>query len=377
MTRVLHVLDDTCAWEQRVAITQLLGADSSDFEQHVAILGASTADADSRGPSGPVEAVHIHARSAIFAAPRVRSRLAHWAADVVHAWGPRALAAAAAARAHQPLVITVFDPGIAEDTVKLIRTICDQPAVAVVCTAERVRRRLVERGVPFDNCALVRPAIDFAMIRNVNRDAIRTALGIPSESRMLVIPPPLPRRDGHCAAMWAVLMRRYLEEPVALVVTGAGSSQAELQQLAEASGQADSVVFAGDRIPVEALVAAADDLVIGDLDEIPMTAAAWAMASNTLITAPATYATTEMLANDLNAKLFKAPPGWRQRAAKLAALLDPVTNATKLLDVARGQAYEVFSRRRFVRQMDLVYDNLLAAKLPAVGISDPALIGAA
>jgi hypothetical protein len=151
----------------------------------------------------------------------------------------------------------------------------------------------------------------------------------------------------------------------------------KLQRLAIASGRADAVTLVDERVAFEDLCLAADDLLIGDLGEVPMGAVAWAMAGRTRIHAAATYATAEMLAHDLNAGLFKAAENWRQRAAQLAGLLDPSPADNRRTEAARGQAYEVFSLRRFAQQVVRVYDNIINQDSPAEGIADSATVGAA
>ncbi|HRX86134.1 MAG TPA: glycosyltransferase [Phycisphaerae bacterium] len=382
MSGVLHVLDRTCGWEQRIAVTQLAERASAAFPASVGCLGAPPPGFD---PAFPLNTITRSPRSPLLTTPALRRHMTDHNVAIVHAWGSDALAPAAAAvasggagGAHTPrLVTTVFDPAVTDDHVRLIRTICTATPTAVICAAERVRRRLVERGVPYEHCVVVRPAVDFSAIKAVDAHALRAALTIRPEMRWFVIPPPLPGRDGDCAALWAVLMRRYLDEPVHLTIPGTGPRIERLKALTAVSGHHGSVTFCGDAHRFEELCVAADDLILGDISEIPMTAAAWAMAGNTLISAPATYAISEILANDLNAKLFKAPENWRRRAARLAARLDHPPDAAKIRDVARGQAYEVFSRRRFARQVEQVYTNLAENKPPAEGIGDPALVGAA
>lgn len=375
MTSVLHLLDGTCAWQQVVAVHQLIaGRGGARPDALVAGIGPAPPNwpADLPFDHLPGGKSHLSLTAVACFDRYVRDR----AIDVVCTWGPVALLTAATLRSRKPLLTVVFDPGIADAHVRKIRTVGDDPGVAVICAAQRVRRRLVERGVPLETCVVVRPAVDFALIRDTDRAGIRAELGVPAGARLLVMPPPIAGSDGHCAALWGALMRAYLEESIRLVVPGDGGEITRLRRLAEVSEHAGCVIYPPDRILFERLCIAADDLVIGDVGEIPMTAAAWAMAAGTLITAPATYATTEMLANDLNARLFKAPENWRRRAAQLAARLDPVSQAAKIREVARGQAYEVFSRHRYIRQFEQVIENLLGRQSPAAGITDPALIGA-
>jgi glycosyltransferase involved in cell wall biosynthesis len=313
----------------------------------------------------------------ILAAPAVRGFASREPIDLVHAWGIDAVVCAASAFAgDKPIVVTVSDPGISDRDCRALQTVGADRRLVIACAAERVRRRLVERGVPYEACAVVRPGVDFAAIRTVDRHAVRTQLGLSDDANVFVIPPPLDDRDGHYAALWSVLMRWYLDGNARILVPGAGREIATMRRLAEASEDRSVAIFTGRRYPVEQLIVVADWLVIGDRADIPMTAAAWAMAANTITVAPATYATSEILSNDLNARLFKAPNGWRRRAARLCALLDDAPGLAKIREVARGQAYEVFSIRRYCQQTATVYSNVLEQKPAGEGIADPAVVGA-
>lgn len=378
MTGVLCVIDGDCDWEQRVAATQLAARLPSERLRFTATcFGDLPGSPWLNFPGESIRTLASSGTPAMLRAPKLQRLAESIDARIVLTWGMGGLAAAGALPRDRCVIHSVFDPGISDQHVKLLRTVAERVTLAVACSAERVRRRLVERGVPFERCVVVRPAVDFAEISRVNRDEVRRSLDVPEDARLFVIPPPCAASDGHVAVLWAVTMRRYLDESVRLVVPGTRPEVQRIRHYASVSGRSDTVIYSGNRLPFEQLCVAADDLVIGDLTEIPMTAAAWAMAGNTLITAPATYATTEMLANDLNARLFKGPEGWRNRAAKLAAVLDPTDQRPRITEVARGQAYEVFSLRRFARQFEQVIDNLLAEKPPGKGISDPALVDAA
>src|SRR5215217_4972956 len=102
-------------------------------------------------------------------------RRADGTADVVHAWGPRALAAAVLG-ARQRIV---FSP-TAFATPRLIgwlRAAMTYRDVHVACPTATERRVLVERGVPLQRCHLIRPGVDFKRVRR-RRDAdLRRALG--------------------------------------------------------------------------------------------------------------------------------------------------------------------------------------------------------
>jgi hypothetical protein len=129
-------------------------------------------------------------------------------------------------------------------------------------------------------------------------------------------------------------------------------------------------------VPFEDLCVAADALVLADVGDCSATAVAWAMAAGTPIIAPATYATTELLAHTLNAMLYKPGLTWRRTAVDICRLMLRLDETGKRTEVARGQAYEVFSLQRMVQQMRQVYVNLQAGSPPSREIRDPAIVGA-
>jgi hypothetical protein len=377
MIDVLQLFDWPAGWEQRVALAQLSARLPAD---RIRTRSAALGKPGSR-PSSAADLTWLPARlggSRLFApalaAATLRGHLAQHPCDLLHAWSMPALAAASAALGDNiPLVTSVFDPGISNRYVNLLRIVTDRPRSAVLCASERVRRRLVERGVPYARCALVRPAIDFAAVRQVDAPALRARLGISETARLFTVAPQSIVDEGGLAALWAVLMRHHLDEPVCLAVSRRNRLATRITELADLSGCPQVVACAGDDVPSEALCVAADDLVIAETGEVSMTAVAWAMAGGTRVSAAATYATTEMLTDGVNARLFKAPAEWRRRAARLARLFDPDTEAARRAEAARGQAYEVFSLRRCVREHIRVYENLRADQPPGEGLSDPAL----
>ncbi len=377
MIRLLHLFDASADWQHQVAVNQLRARlKAEEFSAHFATIDRDmTAYLDLGG-----ERVTVLSRRLglpVFAAPGIRSFGGAQGVDLVHAWGvDAAVAARSAFTGDKPIVVSVFDPGIGDRAVRILRTLDDGTKLAIACATERVRRRLVERGVRLEQCVVLRPGVDFAALRTVDRGEWRRRLGLAEDAIVFCTPPPLPGRDGHLAVLWAVFMRRYLDERVRLVIPGAGHEIARMRRLAEASECPEIAVFTGRRHPVEQLIAASDWLVMGDVDDRPMTAAAWALAASRPIVAPATYATSEILSHELNALLFKAPSEWRRRAARMCPLFADAPLLSKIREVGRGQAYQVFSVRRCVQQHARLYENLLAGHEAGAGITDPAVVSA-
>lgn len=410
---ILHLLDASVGWEQRVAVRQLLAKlPATDYQQSVATIDkairhsfaskprqpwqtepppsggedcttrthsrpAASPDAKTAVASDEVEIALLPRRWGLpaLAGPAVRRFVARQGVDLIHAWGiGAATAARAACPGDAPLAVSVFQPGVDPRDIRVLRTIGSIAGFAVCCAAERVRRRLVEQGVSFEQAALIRPGVDFAQVTDWKRTANRELLGAPARGLLVLAAPP-PFDEGHDATLWSVMMRRYFDENARVVIAGRGRRLERLRRLAEAGEHPQTAIFTGERIPFEALCAVADYLVIGSRGDISTTCLAWAMASGTPIIAAATHATSEILAHDLNALLFKADPNWPRRGAKLCALYDQTANLPKIKEVARSQAYEVFSQRRFIEQHRQLYDNLRAGESPSRGLTDPAMVG--
>src|SRR5437868_12510953 len=82
--------------------------------------------------------------------------------DLIHAFGPRALAAAAMVGTK-----TVYTPDESPSprAARWLRAITSHRDIQVVCTTDTTRRFVVERGVPIERCHLIRPAVDFSKIK--------------------------------------------------------------------------------------------------------------------------------------------------------------------------------------------------------------------
>ena len=238
---------------------------------------------------------------------------------------------------------------------------------------DRVERRLVEGGVPKDQCVILRPAVDFTVATALAGKPVREELGLPQRGTVVVAPELPAEMEGQCATIWSLLMRWYLEEEARLIVPGVSPDLPRLRKLAQASESPGIVAFTENQYPFEQLCALADYLVLGTTSETSTTAVAWAMACSTAVIAPATQATTELLTHDGNAVLFKAPSSWRRRGAKICALYDEDDKLPQIKEVARGQAYKLFSLHRAIDQHRQLYENLVRGAAPATDIADPAV----
>ena len=97
------------------------------------------------------------------------------------------------------------------------------------------------------------------------------------------------------------------------------------------------------------------------------------MASGSAVIASAVYAVAELIANKVNGLLFN-PQSATHLAGAVGRLLMDRDSQSKVREVARGHAYEVFSLRRYIDQHDRLRRNLATGCAPREGIVDSAVV---
>ncbi len=367
-----HLVDPALAWDQRVAISQLIDRLPSDgFTQHVASLGAAPPSAAISLGTTLTPLPCIGSWTAINGPIVGRFANAH-RIDVWHTWSINAAACAIATG--KPVVLDVIDPVIDVRNLKRIRTLAETPHFSVSCASQIVRRRLIESGVPPTTAAVIRPGINFAAISQFRRSAVRRELGICRDDFVLVCPERLSRADGHLDACLSVSMLNLAHGHVRMILPGRGVEQRRIARLAQGLPVSQTLHGPKDRYPTEQLIAIADALVIVPRGDIATTSVAWAMAAETVVIGTATYAVAELISNNVNGMLFKQTPG-RRMVTDIARLIQTREPFAKLKETARGQAYEVFSLRRYAEQMARLYDNTRSGRAADTGITDPAMVG--
>jgi glycosyltransferase involved in cell wall biosynthesis len=376
MTRLLHLVDASLGWEQRLAISQLLDRlPGREFRQCVVAV-----DGTARSRLGP------HRRSTLLfarrlgfdflAAPALRRYLERRRIDLIHAWGTRAAAVAeyAAHTRRCPIAVTVFDPGLAKCDVSFLRSTKDPSGRPVICATQTVHRRLLEQGVDPARCVVIRVGVDFSTLNHVRTSNLRRDLGLSPDHTLIVVPEPVTPTGGQFAAFWATAIRSFLDRHVRLVIPGRSREQRRLCRLAERLNLLWLIVRPGPEVPFEHLVAVADLAIVAPTEEVSGTAIAWAMAAGVPIIGTAVYSVAEAVAHDLNGILLKPAPA-KRLATALARAMGDRDHLRRLAEVARGQAFEVFSVRRFIDQHRTFYDNVLNGRSPGRDIVDAACAG--
>ncbi|GMU37122.1 MAG: glycosyltransferase [Phycisphaerae bacterium] len=377
MTTVGHVTSSDGAGDTRIGLSTLLSRISSARRrQCVAAAGRAETVALPSGtdvhPIGSGLSETWSVGSAV--------RLARWArridVHILHAWTARAVCLAGTVRPEGvPLVFSCSDPGLDARTVRALRVFAERGALAVVCAAQQVRRRLVEQGVPADRCVVIRPPVDFARINEIRASSsLRSRIGATDKDRVVLVP---VTRDVNAAVegAWAMMVQGLLDERLRIVVLTGEGNDAALRRLAAASYRPGGVTVLDRATPFEESLGVADALLLCDDGDVSTVPVAWAMAAGVLVVAAAGYAVSELISHKLNGLLYKR----RSEAGVIVAIAQCFAEAStplgaKLRDAARGQAYEAFGVRRFVDQHLRLYDNLTSGRSVDDGIVDSALV---
>jgi glycosyltransferase involved in cell wall biosynthesis len=377
VTSVWHVLDASCDWQVRVALTHLLNSGAlRDSGQFVAAL-PGTPLSTLRGAAAFVPIRRLPIRVPLLAAP-VLARCSAGVDDrILHAWGVRAALVAASVgaggRRNGRVVVSLHDPRLTERECSLLRSVCETRRAAIACASERLRRRLVEHGVPPAACVVIRPGVDFGRINAARRSPLRAELQAGRERRLVLVPEPeLGNEDELDGVMAAALQAQHTGSMVAIVPGGSRGAR-RMVRMVRALPDRTLVAFAAPQVPFEDLLAVSDVFVRTARGDVPTTDIAWAMGARSVVVATAVHCIAELIAHKLNGLLCKAEAG-RRLVRPLARLIGDREAQDRVRETAHGQAFEVFGVHRFVEQTVRLYENLREERPAGDGITDAAMV---
>lgn len=369
MTSVLHLLSHESRLEAERGLLWLVDESLFGGSTVVTMGGRPTARLTRDGiASRPIAAPH---GSHLTCVPALREVFRRNRSECVHAWDALAAMTARAATS-MPLAISIDHPADADRLGKWCRSLETTRGIAFACPAEIIRRRLIEHGVPVDLTVVIRPAVDFGRINAADAQAVRASLGIEDRGPIIVTDGPPDPDDGQFEVIWAVALLQQIWPNITVFMPGKNRETERLQRFVESFRLPQILCCTEDRFAMWNLLRGADACVIGGRRDHPVTTITWAMAAGVPIVAPAIHAVAELLADNQTGLLCKFGEP-RLIARRLMNLLDDLPAGRRLAETARGQAFEVFSKRRFVDQTRRLYDNLLAGRSPADGIHDAAL----
>lgn len=298
--------------------------------------------------------------------------------DLVHAWGARALTAAAFCPFRRMVYTPTDFP--TRRQVGWVRAVAHYRDVQVLCPTATLWRTMARHGILCERCHLVRPGVDFSRLprRRERRSALRAALGIEDAHQVALAVGESTRAADHYAAAWACGILNVLDHRTRLLIWGAGPQAPRLAEFSARVRQPNLVTIARRRLPpgpggapvsFEDLLPAADVLLVSAAAPVPTLPIATAMASGVPIAATVTPTVAELLEDRHTALMV---PGGLPRllSQKILQLRADSALAWKLADMARTEAYEFFPLTRFLDQHRQAYRAASAGQ--RVEITEPA-----
>jgi glycosyltransferase involved in cell wall biosynthesis len=344
MPRILHLLNHDADFETDRSSRALADGVGPDFSITRHTLGRGGAY-----------------RNTPTAAAELRSL--HDEFDVIHAFGPSALTAAAFGTSRPILFVPEAVTG--PRTVRWLRAIRTYRRVETVCATSTQRRILVEHGIPVASSHLIRPGVDFSRVKKRRDPALRRALGFSDSDRIVLAAGESTRPAAHVDAAWATGILHFIDPKYKLLVWGRGPNAHQVATLRQRWELPDLVVLAEQhlkrRLDFEELLPAADVILITARGPVTTLPIAISMAAGLPIVSTVTYTVSELL-EDHHTALLAPVHKPRLLARRMLDLEEEPGVQWKISDMARTEAFEYFAMSRFLNQYRTVYRQMAAGE---------------
>ncbi len=243
-----------------------------------------------------------------------------------------------------------------------------------------LRRILIEHGINSAHVHLIRPGVDFSQIRSRRDPGLRQALGFSDDDRIILAVGESTRPAAHADAAWAAGILHVANANYKLLLANRGPRARQIARLAKQWRLSKLVTLAPrdssfdihhSTFSFESLLPAADFFLITARGPVATLPVAIAMAAARPIVSTVTYTTSELL-EDHHTALMAPPHQPRLLARRILDFEEDASLAWKLADMARTEAYEYFSRTRFLDQYRTVYRQLAGGAPVEVPPQSPA-----
>lgn len=375
--RVTHLLDATAGEDSARLLSLLLARAGSAIQQKVLTPGEPPAALRlTEGSTTQLTRIPLRFGWPMFALPDVRRAVRTDPPDVLHVMGEKALGLAGALRrtgVSIPTIATISEPAAAPNVSRWWRSFGDAAGIEIACTSSIVRRRLVEAGVAPDATAVLRPGVDFGELQRARQSARREQiLGGATEGPVLLLASPPTRAGGQYLGVWAGAILRQIWPGLRVVVPGRSRESRRIARLAEQLYSPGMVVMTGDRYAPAELLAIADALVMAALADVPTHWLALAMGAGVPIVASAVPAITEFIADRHNGFLCR-PGEPHTLAIRIRTALEARDQVRSCVEVARGQAYDVFRAQQCIEHYTAAFRSLGQGRRGLAAVKDTAI----
>jgi glycosyltransferase involved in cell wall biosynthesis len=370
VTRVLHILDESCDESHFQNLRALMQRDSGQITHHVCSVDPNIVEAAQRRLQAPIHPANRRLLRAMNFAPRLPSLQRGLGAEVLHAWGIAAATICAARLPDLPLLLTLIDPQSTEQSARYLRALPRAAAVAV--GSQVIRRRLLTAGVADDRLVVIRGPVDFARINQARKDNVRAQVAADA-SPIVLLAGPSSIAGGQFYALWACAIVSQIIPSLRVIMPYESRERQRLNRFLRGLKMTDMLIETPAEWSWHEHVACADVLLFPPTDEVCTEPLAAAMAAGVVIVGTAVRSVAEIIADKSNGLLCK-PKQARLLAARLLTALEDAELRRSVTDTARAQAYEVFSSRAFLDNYARLYENVLAGRPLADEIRDTAMV---
>jgi glycosyltransferase involved in cell wall biosynthesis len=273
---------------------------------------------------------------------------------ILHAFGARALAAATLLKGAIIFSPTEFP---SPRFIRWLRAILEyRRPLHVICPTDTMRRAFVESGIAIEQCHIIRPGVDFSLLRKNRDPQARAALGFSPDDHVILAAGESTRQTNHELAVWACGILHVLDARHRLLLWRRGPHAEKVARLAHRTQSEHFCISAGSH-GFEQLIAVADSVLVTATDPIPALPICTSMAGGLPIVSMVSATVAELLEDRHNALLVGQPIP-RAIAQRVLDLRDDRHLAWSIADRARADAYEYFSLSRMLTQYRALFGQL-------------------
>lgn len=356
MVRIVQLLDESADFQTRRSAATLAAGLGHEFDVRTVRIGYG-------GEARDV----THA---------VRQLRAEPADTVIHAWGPRALTAAALGS--RGTIVTSPIESYTRRALGWLRAILNYRDVQVICPTATLRRSAVERGLPIERCHLIRPGVDFSRVQRKHDAQLRTELGFSKDDFVALPLGESTPAANHELAVWTMSILHVLDPHHKVLLWGRGSRARHCRRMAMHFEQPDLLCDAThqlDReVELEEILPAVDALLVTATDDVATLPIAIGMASGLPIVSTVTYTVAELL-QDRHTAMMVSKPAPKLLSQRIRDLRADSRMQWSIADMARNEAYAHFAQTRFIEQYRAAYKQIadggkvsIAQPAPAAGL---------
>ena len=350
MIEALHIVDSRTRPDMLEQLDMLAGADDRVF----------SAGPPPRGIARPVKPVHCTMGSSRLAGWRMRDLAGN--AQIIHAWSQQALWAGRelALTTGRAMVLSIPAAPTSPGDWKTLRQAVGPGLLNVVVPTDFARRRLIAGQLPPAFCHVLAPAARTLDNADEARRAVREALGIDGDTKLLVAPDPFVRYAGHEYASWSHAILRHAPLELRLAFPSSGPMEDHVRFFAHTTGFDDEVYFTHGRFTVAQVIAAADIAVFPQMRDVGVVYLSAAMSAGRAIAASGVGGIAELAPDGQVALLSGTGP--RETSAALLRLAEDDELARRLGRAASQRAGELFDPRVAATRLQAIYAAAMETK---------------